>query len=867
MAKPIKVLIACGEGPYRTGLATILAAEPDIAVAGEAGDCQEAVERAVELNPDVILVDIVMTRRDDREAMLKIRERVAARVVVLADSHRAEDVSRALACGAQGYMLKRASGAEIVQAVRKAAAGESAVSPDIVSALAAGLRREAGEPRLTGRETEVFRLLGDGLNNREIADRLMVSVSTVRTYIYRIMEKLELKSRGDATACASRLFSGYGDNTGDLKAEDIGVPGGPTAAPGLSETEAIWSIFKDSATDFFCIWDSELNLVDISQSGIESSFPPGTKKEDLIGKNIMEFMPAIERTGRYQAYLTVIKTGKSLIFEDISPHPSYGDRRFTVKAFKLGDGMGQIITDITGHKRAEAVDTPIVDSDYDKRSTAAGGERKQATALFIGLDWSHEAEGAAELERLEELVRECLDIADEMMRLHGGMVTWFTGRALLALFGVPVSQEHAPQRAIHAALDIRERLKEHTEQIIKRGIKIDTRIGINTGVVVVEKDEEGTDTRCIPVANTAELAIKLQDVAGTGTIVVSESTYRLTRDQCTFQTLGEARMKADEETVNIYQLLQVRDLRSKLDAAAMRGLSGFVGRRTEIEALRNSFEKARSGAGQVIGIVGEAGMGKSRLALELRTVLPAGDYTYLEGGCISYDGSVPYLPLLGILRSHFDIREGEREPAIKKKVKARVSKLDEGLTAILSPLYDVLSLKVDDKGYLQLEPQQKKDRIYEAVRDLLIRESQKKPLILAIEDLHWIDKTSEEFITYLISFLSNIPILLILLSRPEYIHQWSSMSYYNRIGVNQLSAVSSAELVQSILKDGEVAPELLEIVTGRAGGNPLFIEEFTRTLLENSYIRKKDHQYVLSTEASTIMVPDTIHGIIAARPV
>jgi len=180
-------------------------------------------------------------------------------------------------------------------------------------------------------------------------------------------------------------------------------------------------------------------------------------------------------------------------------------------------------------------------------------------------------------------------------------------------------------------------------------------------------------------------------------------------------------------------------------------------------------------------------------------------------------------------------------------------------------LYELFSLKVENEEYLKLEPKQKREKTFEAIRDLLIRESQNKPLVLAIEDLHWIDKTSEEFITYLIRWLTSTNILLILLYRPEYTHAWGSKSYYNKIGVDQLSTSTSAELVQSILEGAEVVPELKKLIIGKTGGNPLFVEELTHSLLENGSIQRRDYQYVLSRKASDIQVPNTIHGIIAAR--
>jgi predicted ATPase len=226
---------------------------------------------------------------------------------------------------------------------------------------------------------------------------------------------------------------------------------------------------------------------------------------------------------------------------------------------------------------------------------------------------------------------------------------------------------------------------------------------------------------------------------------------------------------------------------------------------------------------------------------------------------------MPYLPILDILRSYFEIKEGDREFIIKQKIKDKILSLDAKLKDTILPIHDLLSLKVDDEEFNKLEPQQKREKHFEALRNLLIRVCQDRALIVAIEDLHWIDNTTEDFLDYLIGWLAGTPLLLILLYRPEYTHQWGSKSYYHRIGLDQLTTQSSAELVQAILEGGDVAPELRELILNRAAGNPLFMEEFTHTLLENGSIERKDKKYVLSRKASDIEVPDTIQGIIAAR--
>lgn len=367
------------------------------------------------------------------------------------------------------------------------------------------------------------------------------------------------------------------------------------------------------------------------------------------------------------------------------------------------------------------------------------------------------------------------------------------------------------------------------------------------------------------VGDTTNLGSRMESVARPGTILVSKNTHRLVRDFFEFESLGKIEVKGKREPQEAFELIKTGEVETRIGASVAKGLSRFVGRKNSMGALMDSFDKVKSGSGQVVGLVGEAGVGKSRLLLEMRNMLPQGEYSYLEGRCLDYGGSMPYLSILDILRSYFDIKEGDREFLIKKKMEEKILDLDEKLKGVIPSFQELLSLKVDDEDFTKLEPKEKRESTFEALRDLLIRESQNKPLLLAIEDLHWIDKTSEEFITYLIRWLTSTNILLVLLYRPEYTHAWGSKSYYNKIGVDQFSTSTSAELVQSILEGAEVVPELKELIIGKTGGNPLFVEELTHSLLENGSIQRKDYQYVLSRKASDIQVPNTIQGIIAAR--
>ena len=284
-----------------------------------------------------------------------------------------------------------------------------------------------------------------------------------------------------------------------------------------------------------------------------------------------------------------------------------------------------------------------------------------------------------------------------------------------------------------------------------------------------------------------------------------------------------------------------------------------------METLIDAYEKSSSGSGQVVGLVGDAGVGKSRLLIEYRNKLPLGEFTYLEGQCFQYGFNIIYLQILNIVKSYFEIQDDDSEETIKTKLRENTNALDPSFTDTIPPLQHLLSLSVDDQSFVELDPKLKRERIFDSVRNILIKESEDKSLVIAIDDLHWIDKTSEEFLDHLINSLPNSRILLLLLYRPEYNHQWGGKSYYTQIRLDQLGEESSTELIQTILEDSDVAPELNTLIMEKAAGNPLYVEEFTQDLIENGNIKKVDDHYKIKGELNQIHVPDTIQGIIASR--
>ena len=497
--------------------------------------------------------------------------------------------------------------------------------------------------------------------------------------------------------------------------------------------------------------------------------------------------------------------------------------------------------------------------------SAVEGERKIVTVLFADVASYTALSEKLDPEEVHQILDGCFQILMAEIHRYEGTINQFTGDGVMALFGAPLAHEDHAQRACHAALAIQKAMASYGERIRREyGLPFQLRIGLNSGPVMVGKIGDDLRMDYTAIGDTTNLASRMQSLAQPGSILASSDTYRLARDFFSFESFGEIPIKGKEEPQLAYQLLASSEVATRLAASAAKGLTRFIGRTRELQSLQEAYVKVQSGSGQVVGIVGEAGVGKSRLLWEFRSLPPKG-LLYLEGRCLHYGGSMAYLPILDILRSYFEIQEGDREVPIKRKVSEKVLSLDASLQHILPPLQELLSLKVDDESFLQLEPRQKRERTFEALRDLLIRHSQSQPLILAIEDLQWIDKTSEEFLSYLIDWLAKAQILLILLYRPEYTHPWGSKTHYTKIGLDQLPLSQSAELVQAILEGGEVAPELRQLLLDRAAGNPLFLEELTHSLLENGSILKQDHRFILSQKPSDLQVPDTIQGIVAAR--
>ena len=535
--------------------------------------------------------------------------------------------------------------------------------------------------------------------------------------------------------------------------------------------------------------------------------------------------------------------------------------------------------DECGHdlrKRAEAIPidcskpqsyTPkhLKDKILTTRSSIEG-ERKLVTVFFADVANYTAMSGQLDPEEVHQIMDGCFKILMDEIHKYEGTINQFTGDGVMALFGAPVAHEDHAQRACYAALSIQKALAGYGEKVKKdTGLEFKMRIGLNSGHVIVGSIGDDLRMDYTAVGDTTNLSQRMENSAEPGSILVSDTTHKIVRSYFEFESKGEIEVKGKEKLEPAYKLIKSGDVKTRIGASIAKGLTRFVGRPNSMAALMETYEKTKNGLGQIVGIVGEAGVGKSRILLEFRNRLAQDEFTYLEGRCLHYGSSITYLPILSMIKSFFELNEGDGENVINQKIKEKVSHLGMDLSNSISPIQELLSLKVEDDRYSIQDPQMKRNNTFEILRDLFIRKSQRHPLVLVIEDLHWIDKTSEDFLDYFIDWLPNSQILLTLLYRPEYTHHWGSKSYYNRVGLHQLTVKSSLELIHAILGENEISPELNEIILSRAEGNPLYIEEFTQALLENGDIQKKNEKIFLTKDFSNIDIPDTIHGIIAGR--
>jgi class 3 adenylate cyclase len=412
------------------------------------------------------------------------------------------------------------------------------------------------------------------------------------------------------------------------------------------------------------------------------------------------------------------------------------------------------------------------------------GERKTVTALFADIKGSMELIEDLDPEEARAIVDPALKLMMEAVQHYGGYVAQSTGDGIFALFGAPVAHEDHPQRALYAALRMQEELKRYSDRVRAEGrLPIQARVGVNTGEVVVRSITTGEGrTEYAPVGHSTGIAARMQSLAPVGSIAATETVRKLCEGYFVFKSLGPTKVKGVSEAVNVSEVTRLGPLRTRLQRAAGRGLTKFVGREHEMEVLRHAAEQAKAGDGQIVTAIAEPGVGKSRLFFEFKAKNQSG-WIVLEAFSVSHGKASAYLPVIDLLHTYFDIKPEDDARKRREKVAGKITVLDRSLEDTLPYLFALLGIVEGMDPLGQMDGQVKKSRTLEAIKRILLRESLTQPLIVMFEDLHWVDEQTQEFLNLLADSLANAKILLLVNYRPaEYAHQWGSKTYYTNLG-------------------------------------------------------------------------------------
>src|SRR5215468_7816913 len=401
--------------------------------------------------------------------------------------------------------------------------------------------------------------------------------------------------------------------------------------------------------------------------------------------------------------------------------------------------------------------------------SALEGERKQVTVLFADLKGSTELIAGLDPEEARQLLDPALHLMMDAVHRYEGTVNQVLGDGIMALFGAPVAHEDHAVRACYAALAIQAALRRYAEEVRRsHGLEMQARVGLNSGEVVVRAISNDLHMDYSAVGQTTHLAARMEQLATPGSIRLTAATLRLAEGLVQVNTLGQFPVKGLTEPVEVFELTGASTIRRRLQASAVRELTRFVGRQQELTALHQVLERAGAGHGQVVAMVGEAGVGKSRLVYEFIHSHHTPGWLVLESASVSYGKATAYFPVIDLLRRYCHVEEHDDTRTIRSKVTGQVLTLDPALHDTIPALLALLDALPDDSPFVQLDPPQRRQHTLDALKRLLLRESHIQPLVLVFEDLHWIDSETQALLDSLVESLPTARMLLLVNYRPEY---------------------------------------------------------------------------------------------------
>jgi class 3 adenylate cyclase/tetratricopeptide (TPR) repeat protein len=498
-------------------------------------------------------------------------------------------------------------------------------------------------------------------------------------------------------------------------------------------------------------------------------------------------------------------------------------------------------------------------------SLAIDGERKTVTALFADIKGSMELMEDLDPEEARGIVDPALKLMIDAVHRYDGYIVQSTGDGIFALFGAPLAHEDHPQRALFAALSMQDEIRRYASQLRGKGQPpVQARVGVNTGEVVVRTIHTGSERpEYTPIGHSTSLAARMQTLAPIGSIAVTAETQKLCEGYFTFNALGPTTVKGVSEPVHLYEVTGLGPLRTRLQRAVGRGLTKFVGRRTELEQMRHALDEAREGHGQIVAAIGEAGVGKSRLLYEFKAVSQRRALV-LEAYSVSHGKASAYLPVIELLKQYFGITLDDDARKRREKVIGKVLGLDRALEDTLPYLYALLGIVEGDDPLAQMDAQIRRRRTHEALKRILLRESLNQPLIIIFEDLHWIDGETQALLNLLAEAIANARILMLVNYRPEYRHEWGNRSYYTQLRLDPLGRENAEEMLATLIGEGEALAPVRRLIIERTEGNPFFMEEIIQALFDQMVL-VRNGSVKLAKPMAEVRLPATVQAQLAAR--
>jgi class 3 adenylate cyclase len=481
--------------------------------------------------------------------------------------------------------------------------------------------------------------------------------------------------------------------------------------------------------------------------------------------------------------------------------------------------------------------------------TALEGERKQVTVLFADLKGSMELLAERDPEDARAMLDPVLEHMMAAVHRYEGTVNQVMGDGIMALFGALIAHEDHAVRACYAALAMQTAIRRYSEDLRRmQGLEVQIRIGLNSGGVVVRAIGNDLHMDYTAVGQTTHLAARMEQLALPGTIRLPVETWRLAEGFIEVKALGPVPVKGLAEPIAVFELVGATAVRRRLHATAVRGLTRFVGRQTEVDVLHQALACAGAGHGQLVAMVGEAGVGKSRLVYEFVHAHDLREWCVLESASVSYGKATPYVPVIDLLKRYSHVDDGDDTRTIRAKLTGQVLTVDDTLQDALPALLALLEALPEDSPFLRLDPPQRRQRTLDALKRVLLRESQVQPLCLVCEDLHWIDAETQALLDSLVESLPTARILLLVNYRPEYQHGWGSKPSYTQLRLDPLPPTSAAELLRVLLGDDASFAPLHRMLIERTEGNPFFLEESVRTLVESGVLVGEPGAYRLARQ-------------------